>query len=227
MTLTFWFLQDREGNVGTERKTAGKWECQLKTLHLREKDEVKVFANKAGSTLGQAGGCSNPGNRWSGRGLAPLTAYHPLLPNTQSQYASQAVLLTCEPDCLWLSQTQTQTQTQTVKPSAAYCLPPALLPNTQSQYASRAVLLACETDCLWLSQTLRRTQTLTETQTPRAAYCLPPAAAQAQHTVAVRTPGCACSRDDSQCLSTHQIGLAECVRAWADQGWPIKGWGLS
>ena len=55
--------KDREGNVGTERKTAGKWGCQLKTLHLREKDEVKVFANKAGSTLGQAGGCSNPGNR--------------------------------------------------------------------------------------------------------------------------------------------------------------------
>ena len=66
MTLTFWFLQDVK--IGREMlvpkgKQQENGDVSFKTLHLREKDEVKVFANKAGSTLGQAGGCSNPGNR--------------------------------------------------------------------------------------------------------------------------------------------------------------------
>ena len=57
----------------------------------RRRMRSKCLQTKLGVRLGL--GCSNPGNRWSGWGLALLTAYHPLLPNTQSQYASRAVLL--------------------------------------------------------------------------------------------------------------------------------------
>ena len=89
--LTFWFLHgvvSSMENFGVSAMPA--WDV---CWQEKKEDEVKVFANKAGSTLGLLAGCSNPGNRWSGWGLALLTAYHPLLPNTQSQYASRAVLL--------------------------------------------------------------------------------------------------------------------------------------